>query len=167
MVILSPLPHFYGGDVIIVTTDVGNVTEVSLAEELPDNTTIYVTIHPYNAGGITETCPEESFTTEDNTVVVDNSQKFGFSPDGDGVNEFWEIKGIRSYPDNVVSIYNRWGDLVFEIKGYDNASNVFRGSANKSTGRGAGELPEGTYFFTIDIPVEHNLKNRGYVVLKR
>ncbi len=158
---------FSGGNDIIATTDVGNVTEISLAEELPDNTTIYVTIHPYNMGGIRESCQEESFTTEDNTVEVDNTQKFGFSPDGDGINEFWEIKGIRNYPDNVVSIYNRWGDLVFQIEGYNNSGNVFRGDANKSTGRGAGKLPEGTYFFTIEIPVEHNLKTRGYVVLKR
>ena len=158
---------FSGGDDIIATTDVGNVTEISLAEELPDNSTIYITINPYNLGGITESCQEESFITEDTTIDVDNRQKFGFSPDGDGINEFWEIKGIRSYPDNVVSIYNRWGDLVFQIEGYNNSGNVFRGDANKSTGRGAGKLPEGTYFFTIEIPVEHNLKTKGYVVLKR
>ena len=35
-------------------------------------------------------------------------------------------------------------------------------------GMGAGQLPEGTYFFQINIPSEHNLKTtQGYLVLKR
>ena len=93
---------------------------------------------------------------------------FGFSPDGDGINEYWEINGIENYPENVVSIFNRWGDLVFKIQGYDNSGNVFTGEANQMTSMGAGTLPEGTYFFQIQLPENHNLQtNQGYLVLKR
>jgi len=39
----------------------------------------------------------------------------------------FQIYNIESYPDNTVNVYNRWGVLVFETKGYDNDSNAFRG----------------------------------------
>ncbi len=158
---------FPGGEDIIDFIDVQNVTEISLAEEWPEGAAIYVTVTPYNVAGLAQDCQEQSFTIEDNSIDNDDDQKFGFSPDGDGINEYWEIKGIQNYSDNVVSIYNRWGELVFEISGYDNGTNAFRGSANRATGRGAGELPEGTYFFTIEIPLENNIPKRGYLVLKR
>ena len=68
----------------------------------------------------------------------------------------------------MVNIYNRWGDLVFTIANYDNQSNVFRGEANKLLKSGAGTLPNGTYFFDIQITGTHNLKKlKGFVVLKR
>ena len=153
---------------IIDFLDVGNVTEYVFPNELPEGRNIFVTIIPYNSEGMGEDCFVSQFLTAGLSLQdQDNGQKFGFSPDGDGINEFWEIKEITNYPNNVVSIYNRWGELVFEISGYDNAANAFRGSANRGTNRGAGELPEGTYFFTIDIPVAHSLIKRGYLVLKR
>ena len=153
-----------GGSDIIDNIDVGNDTSFVLSDELPEDTTIYVTIIPYNELGTAIGCSEESFTTE----ITENETKFGISPDGDGINEFWEIDKIEDYPDNVVSIFNRWGDMVFRIKGYDNNQNVFRGEANLLTGIGAGTLPEGTYFFQIDIPEENNLNlSRGFLVIKR
>ena len=109
-------------------------------------------------------CAEESFLTE----TLPDQVRYGFSPNGDGLNDFWEITGIEDSPDNEVSIYNRWGDLVFQMSQYDNQSRVFRGLANRKQGIGAGELPEGTYFFNISINGTHNLnKLQGFVVLKR
>ncbi|MEO1548227.1 MAG: gliding motility-associated C-terminal domain-containing protein [Bacteroidota bacterium] len=135
-------------------------------------TTIYVTITPYNTEGTALGCNSESFTTlslpEEPPAEPDTEMLFGFSPDGDGINEYWEINGIENYPENVVSIFNRWGDLVFKIQGYDNSGNVFTGEANQMTSMGAGTLPEGTYFFQIQLPENHNLQtNQGYLVLKR
>ena len=135
-------------------------------------TTIYVTITPYNTEGTALGCNSESFTTlslpEEPPAEPDTEMLFGFSPDGDGINEYWEINGIENYPDNVVSIFNRWGDMVFKIQGYDNGSNVFNGEANQMTNMGAGALPEGTYFFQIQLPENHTLQTtQGYLVLKR
>ena len=95
--------------------------------------------------------------------------KYGFSPNNDGVNDFWMIHDITNYPDNEVSIYSSWGDLVFQTKGYNNSTNVFSGIANKKRGLGADELPEGTYFFEINpnSPSHHFKKLKGYLVLKR
>lgn len=92
-------------------------------------------------------------------VVVYN----GLSPDGDGLNDFMLIKYIdvvEGASKNKVSIYNRWGDLVFEVNDYDNLSRVFTG--NSSSGK---ELPSGTYFYKIDFSQGSPLS--GYITLKR
>ncbi len=41
-----------------------------------------------------------------------------FTPNGDGKNDKWTIYNIEKYPDCVVKIFNEWGNLVFESKGY-------------------------------------------------
>lgn len=42
-----------------------------------------------------------------------------FSPDGDGINDKWNIKNIEFYPEAEVTVYNRWGQLVWKSgKGY-------------------------------------------------
>ncbi len=148
---------------IVDNLDVGILTTYSLTEELPQGVTIYVSIIPYNAQGDALACEIESFYTlsQDETL-------YGISPNGDGINDTWSIDGIETVPNNSVEIYNRWGDLVFKMEGYDNASNVFSGSANMKTGMGADQLPSGTYFFTIQVNGETILKKtQGFLVLKR
>src|SRR5690606_10777338 len=121
----------------------------------------------YNVIGDATGCSEERFTTETLTIPLAES-KYGFSPNGDGINDFWEIVGIENSPNNTVNIYNRWGDLVFTISNYNNSSNVFKGVANRMSKSGAGNLPDGTYFFDIKISGTHNLKKlKGFVVIKR
>jgi gliding motility-associated-like protein len=154
-----------GSDDLLPLVDLGLLTSYQLASDLPYESEIFITIIPYNEDGDATGCTEQSFTTIEEPVV---ETQYGFSPDGDGINEFWEIKGIEQYPNNVVTIYNRWGDAVFKISGYDNTSQVFRGQANQLTNRGGDTLPEGTYFFQIDISESHNLKaTQGFLVLKR
>lgn len=65
----------------------------------------------------------------------------GFSPNGDNVNDFWEISGIKEYPNATVEVYNAWGGLVFRSVGYDSAWNgTFNGS----------DLPVANYYFILD-----------------
>jgi gliding motility-associated-like protein len=116
---------------------------------------------------------EQGCTTEDSVVITvvpleKDETKYGISPNGDGINDFWEIDDITNYPNNEVLIYNRWGDLVFQTKNYNNSTNVFAGIANKSRNLGANQLPEGTYFFEIRTEQpNHFKKTKGYLVLKR
>ncbi|GAB3323443.1 hypothetical protein GCM10027299_19680 [Larkinella ripae] len=42
-----------------------------------------------------------------------------FSPNNDGVNDAWEIRNTEQFPDCEVTIYNRWGEVVFQSKGYE------------------------------------------------
>ncbi len=44
----------------------------------------------------------------------------GFSPNGDGINDFFVIGTINSFPNNRVSIFNRWGNKVYEQRNYQN-----------------------------------------------
>jgi gliding motility-associated-like protein len=92
-------------------------------------------------------------------VIVFN----GISPDGDGLNDFMEIKYVdvvEGASKNKVSIYNRWGDLVFEVDDYDNTSRVFTGVSSQGK-----ELPAGTYFYKIDFSSGSPLS--GFITLKR
>ena len=79
-------------------------------------------------------------------IVVRNA----ISPNNDGLNDVLIIDKIDSYPENSVEIYNRWGQLVFEVRGYDNTSNVFVGRSDSKTAIGKNEqLSPGTYYYVI------------------
>jgi gliding motility-associated-like protein len=70
----------------------------------------------------------------------------GFTPNTDGYNDFFYIQGIESYPDNLLILFNRWGDEVNRFENYNNSSVRWEGD-NKN-----GEpLPDGTYFYILEI----------------
>ncbi|WP_250631141.1 PKD domain-containing protein [Rhodoflexus caldus] len=71
----------------------------------------------------------------------------GFSPNGDGVNDKFEILGADRY-DIHLRVYNRWGNLVFEDEHY---KNTWDGTA-QGIGIVIGEkVPDGTYYFIVDL----------------
>jgi len=37
----------------------------------------------------------------------------GFSPNGDGLNDVWEIQGFNENRELALRVYNRWGDLIY------------------------------------------------------
>ena len=152
-----------GGTDILDNLDLGTATAYSFSSPLPESTNIFVNITPYNTAGDANACSEESFMTE--AISFLNKTKYGISPNGDGINDYWEITDIEVYPNNTVSIFNRWGNLVFEVNDYDNINNVFEGNANRSNKLGGGKLPEGTYFYVITINNQNSLQ--GFLVLKR
>ena len=72
-----------------------------------------------------------------------------FSPNGDGVNEFFRIDCISQYPNNKLQVYNRWGNLVFEQEGYNNTwdgTSTGRVTINESK-----FLPVGTYYYILNL----------------
>ena len=75
-----------------------------------------------------------------------------FSPNGDGINEYFKLKCIENYPDNTVEIFNRWGNLVYKVEGYNNQTVLFVGrSKGRVNMKADEELPTGTYFYMIDL----------------
>jgi gliding motility-associated-like protein len=85
------------------------------------------------------------------TVFTQTQELFvpeGFSPNNDNVNDLFKIRGIENYPNNELSIINRWGNVVFRKKSYDNSWN---GTANQGLSYGDNILPEGTYFYILDL----------------
>jgi gliding motility-associated-like protein len=98
--------------------------------------------------------------------IVDEPLKVyeGVTPNGDGNNDYLRIEGIDYYTDNHVQIFDRYNNLVFDIHGYDNEEKVWRGQSNRGLGNGG--LPEGTYFYLVDLG-DNSHPRKGFVVLKR
>ena len=68
-----------------------------------------------------------------------------FTPDGDGDNDHWEIIGLDGkYPLNQVSVYNRWGELIYLSQEGDYAASPWDG-----TYQGI-DLPVGSYYYIIE-----------------
>jgi len=90
----------------------------------------------------------------------------GLSPNNDGLNDIFLIQYIDLLPDtqeNKVYIYNRWGSKVFEVRNYNNTTNVFRGLNDNGN-----ELPSGTYFYKIEFTGPYKRPTqKGYLSLKR
>ncbi len=72
----------------------------------------------------------------------------GFSPNGDYINDLFIIRGIDRFPNNNFTIFNRWGDKIFEANPY---KNTWDGSCSKGLRMGGDALPTGTYFYVIDL----------------
>ncbi|HEX4887243.1 MAG TPA: gliding motility-associated C-terminal domain-containing protein, partial [Luteibaculaceae bacterium] len=68
----------------------------------------------------------------------------GFSPNGDGVNDFFVIPAISEFPQASLKVYNRWGQLIFESNSYQNN---WDGTFQKS----GEDVPQGTYFYLLDL----------------
>jgi gliding motility-associated-like protein len=79
----------------------------------------------------------------DDPVQVPN----GFSPNGDGVNDYFVIPGIENYPGNELFVYNRWGSKVYSAKGYENS---WDGKSNNNMAIGE-PLAVGTYFYVLTL----------------
>ncbi|MEJ0056248.1 MAG: gliding motility-associated C-terminal domain-containing protein [Bacteroidota bacterium] len=62
---------------------------------------------------------------------------------------------------NHVTVFNRWGDSVFETDNYDNVNRVFLGVSKNGS-----QLPAGTYFYKIDYTSGRGTET-GYVSLRR
>jgi gliding motility-associated-like protein len=66
----------------------------------------------------------------------------GISPNADGDNDEWIIDGIELFPDCMVEVYNRWGELLFQSPGYkEHWKGTYKGK----------ELPVGTYYYIINL----------------
>ncbi|MEA3497407.1 MAG: gliding motility-associated C-terminal domain-containing protein [Bacteroidota bacterium] len=110
-----------------------------------------------------------SFTVKDfmgctltkNIIVGENAGECiniptAFTPNGDGINDTWVIRNVHYYPNCIVKIFNKWGNLVFESdKGYPKE---WDGNFNGSP------LPAGTYFYIFNS--EKKLKpNNGLITI--
>jgi len=106
-------------------------------------------------------CTQQVLSLE---VVGDINVFTAISPNNDGQNDIFLIEHIEKFDDtreNRVSIYNRWGDLVWDRKNYDNATVIFSGESNNGT-----ELPSGAYFYKIEFSSGRPTQS-GYLSLKR
>lgn len=89
--------------------------------------------------------------TKDTTVVVPEimcevTPELVFTPNGDGINDTWSINRMELIPDYFLTVFNRWGQKVFESEG----------NYEPWDGRNFGmELPEATYYYVLYQDKEH------------
>ncbi len=80
-----------------------------------------------------------------------------FTPNGDGDNDIFYIGNIQKYPENILKIYNRYGQVIFTSAGYNNEwDGSYQGNA----------VPTGTYFYILDTGTSKG-KYKGTVTIMR
>ncbi len=84
------------------------------------------------------------------------------APASTGNNKFMRIFNLPDEVSNKVNIYNRWGDQVFSLEGYDND---IQGKRFEGLGQDGRQLPSGTYFYKIEFSDGANAVT-GYLSLK-
>ncbi len=92
---------------------------------------------------------------EPGDIVLPN----GFTPNGDGFNDVYVIKGIQGYPNNKVIIWNRWGSLVYSKVTY---TNDWTGISNDGN-----VLPDGTYYIVVEFNDSTKENIKGYFDLRK
>jgi gliding motility-associated-like protein len=80
-----------------------------------------------------------------------------FSPNGDGVNDRWNIDGLKARPGCLIEVYNRWGQIVHKSEGYKLGWDGTREGKLVSSG---------TYYYVIKTAPGEKLYT-GWVVLLR
>ena len=141
----------------------GQTTTLGGNPSAPDNTKIvWVPIQGLSAVNVQNptVSPSESTTykllvssdigcaAEDTVrVIVDDRLRVnnGFSPNGDGSNDVWELALLRDFPNASVKIYNRWGQLLYASEPYIPWDGTFRGQP----------MAIGTYYYVIDLKAVH------------
>ena len=110
---------------------------------------------------LSNSCTQQEVTLQ---VAGDVEAFNALSPNGDGMNDKLLLEYIEIIPEtktNLVTIYNRWGNSIFEIVNYDNINHVFVG-----LDRNGNELPNDTYYYKIEFNSGKNSKE-GFITLRR
>ncbi len=86
---------------------------------------------------------------------------YAISPNGDGINDYFSLVIIDQSPNNDLKVYNRAGLLVFEKSNY---KDEFRGIGNRNIFKTNNYLPDGVYFYLLELK-DINKKYQGYFYL--
>ena len=85
-----------------------------------------------------------------------------FTPNNDGQNDRYVIKGLNHYPDNNFVVFNRWGNKVYELNGY---YDQWDGTSNARMTIGNRTLPVGVYYYVLKYG--ENKEKEGALFLER
>jgi gliding motility-associated-like protein len=122
-----------------------------LPTDVIGSTTYYVTETLLGCEGPSSTVV---ITIEDCEIIVPTA----FTPNGDLVNDFWQILDLDEvYSNNVVMVYNRWGSLLYQSDEGAYASRPWDGTFEGKA------LPVGSYYFIIDFNLEDVEPMKGIV----
>lgn len=105
----------------------------------------------YEICDLTDRCSQANvhvYVTDYEFIIPD-----AFSPNGDNINDYFEIVGIQNFPGNSITILNRWGNKVFESRNYGISSvpEFWDGKSNTGFLLGDKDLPTGTYYYVLEL----------------
>ncbi|MCF6366143.1 MAG: gliding motility-associated C-terminal domain-containing protein [Bacteroidales bacterium] len=171
----SPITSLSPGDSEIVTAihiitnydiTAGQVinTAFGTGEDINGNEVTDESDDPNNSADIDNNGDGEPDDPTISDVIISEIQiPEGFSPNGDGINDIFVIKGLENYPGNSLIIFNRWGNKIFEASPYNND---WSGTSMFGITIGGNELPEGTYFYILQ-PTNDTGVIKGYIYLTK
>lgn len=140
-------------------TQVNEISDPSAFQNTLNPQTVFVRIE----GGDASTCYEIGQIS----LMVERCEPFipeGFSPNGDGINDIFEISGIKGvFEDYQLSIYSRLGNLIYEG---GNDVDFWNGEPNNGIG-GGDILPVGVYFWVLELNDATMQDQTGWVYLNR
>ncbi|MBM3186292.1 MAG: gliding motility-associated C-terminal domain-containing protein, partial [Bacteroidetes bacterium] len=97
---------------------------------------------------------EVTITFENCEVIIPTA----FTPDGDNVNDTWILGGIDAiFPKNIVYIYNRWGNVIFQSQQGKYETNSWDGKYDEK------QMPVGSYYFIIEFNDDQTQNKTGIV----
>lgn len=114
-----------------------NYTALSINQDPPPGTEItsdiiqQVRLEVTRNNTIIDSCTFNLTFICDNKLLIPNI----ITPNADGKNDYFEIIGLEEYENNTLSIYNRWGNLIYHESPYQNDWN--------------GKVVDGTYFYLL------------------
>ena len=112
-------------------------------------------------------CGGEVISESSELVVTNLEIPNAFSPDGDGINDKWTIRGDlnENYPNNKIVVFNRWGIKVYGTTGYQNDwGGTFNNNMSTTS---SSNLPVGTYFYVLDLNGDGSEVRKGSVYITR
>lgn len=127
------------------SSNFGNLTyRWSPAFGLSDASILNPIVTAENTTAYTITAYSDLGCSVSETVIVKVVDSFNipntFSPNGDGINDLWNLKLLNTYENSLVEIFNRYGQVVYSIVGYRIPfDGYFEGK----------QLPVGTYYYVI------------------
>ena len=110
------------------------------------------TLHVVSGDGC-GTATDDVFVRVFKKISIPNA----FSPNGDGINDVWNIEALETYPESVTTVFNRYGQPVFHSNGY---SRPWDGRYNGKS------LPVGTYYYTIDLKNNFSLLSGSITIIR-
>ncbi|MCM4153803.1 gliding motility-associated C-terminal domain-containing protein [Arenibacter sp. N53] len=102
-----------------------------------------------------------SEATAKELLTLDN---YLVTPNGDGINDALYIEELELSDDDIISIYNRSGQKVYQESNYTNGFTGYSNLNNMVINRAAG-LPNGVYFYIIEMK-DLKLNYQGFLYLE-
>ena len=127
-------------------------TGPAFAPQDVNGTTVYYVTETLN--GCEGPASTVTITIQDCEIIVPTA----ITPNGDGIHDTWEIVDLDNvYPNNVVAVYNRWGNMIYQSEQGNYAGKPWDGTYEGK------DLPVASYYFVIDFNDDKKESQTGIV----